>query len=79
VDVPIARTSGIGSDETVLALLFGTGEPFDAATLAGLYPGGSAEYLERFTAALDSAIDGGFIVAADRPEILELAEATFPR
>jgi Alpha/beta hydrolase domain len=79
VDVPIARTSGIGSDETVLALLFGTGEPFDAATLAGLYPGGSAEYLERFTAALDSAIDAGFIVAADRPEILELAEATFPR
>ena len=43
-----------------------------------LYPGGSAEYLERFTEALDRAIDSGFIVPADRAEILELAAATFP-
>jgi hypothetical protein len=40
VDVPIAKTSGTGSDETVFSALFGSGELFDAATLRRLYPGG---------------------------------------
>ena len=79
VDVPIARTSGIGSGETALSHLFGSGEPFDAATLARLYPGGAPEYLDRFTTALDSAIRSGFLLAADRAEILALAAATYPR
>lgn len=84
VDVPIARTSGVpegalgGSPESVMALLFGSGEPFDADTLRRLYPGGRVEYLEKFTAALDTAIESGFILAADRAEILQLATATFP-
>lgn len=51
---------------------------FDAHTLAQLYPGGAADYLDRFTKALDTAIQSGFIVAADRGEILELAAATYP-
>ena len=67
VDVPTARTSGVGS-----------GEPFDAATLTRLYPGGRTEYLERFTAALDTAVQSGFILRADRAEILQLAAATYP-
>ena len=29
-----------------MAMLFGSGEVFDADTLARLYPGGAAEYLE---------------------------------
>jgi hypothetical protein len=78
VDVPIARTSGVCGEDNVMSLLFGSGEPFDTATLRRLYPGGSAEYLARFTQALDEAITSGFIVAADRQEILELAAATFP-
>ncbi len=61
-----------------MAWLFGCGEPFDAATLRRLYPGGLAEYLESFTAALDTSIQSGFILPADRAEILQLAEATFP-
>lgn len=77
VDVPIARTSGVGTDETTMSAIFGSGELFDAATLRRLYPGGAAEYLGRFTAALDSAIESGFILAADRREILQLATATF--
>lgn len=77
VDVPTARTSGASADDTVLLAIFGFGEPFDAATLARLYPAGRAEYLERFTAALDQAIDSGFLLAADRGEILDLAAATF--
>ncbi|WP_219068270.1 hypothetical protein [Candidatus Mycobacterium methanotrophicum] len=46
-------------------------------TVRGLYPGGVADYLERFTGALDSAIQPGFILAAEREEILQLAAATF--
>jgi hypothetical protein len=77
-DVPIARTSGIGGEESTMSSIFGSGEPFDAATVRRLYPGGAADYLERFTVSLDSAIEAGFILAADREEILQLAAATFP-
>jgi hypothetical protein len=79
VDVPIAKTSGVGSDETAMSDIFGSGEQFDAATLRQLYPGGAAEYLERFAASLDRAVRSGFIVPADRQEILELAAASYPR
>jgi hypothetical protein len=79
VDAPIARTSGGGAEESVMSAIFGSGEPFDAATLRRLYPGGAEQYLERFTTALDTAIGSGFILPADRAEILELAAATYPR
>src|ERR1700742_795395 len=78
VDVPIARTSGVGGEESTMSSIFGSGELFDAATVQRLYPGGLADYLKRFTAALDDAIQSGFLLAADRDEILELAAATFP-
>jgi len=78
VDVPIARTSGLAPDESPMSFLFGSGEMFDDDTVCRLYPGGMSDYLERFTAALDSAIQSGFIVAADRSEILELAAAASP-
>jgi hypothetical protein len=42
VDVPIAKTSGVGSDEIAMSDIFGSGEQFDAATLRQLYPGGAA-------------------------------------
>jgi Alpha/beta hydrolase domain len=77
VDVPIARTSGLASDESLMAAIFGSGEPFDAATLQRLYPGGPAQYLEGFTAALDEAIGSGYILPDDRAEILQLAAATY--
>lgn len=79
VDVPIARTSGVVAEESVMSAIFGSGEPFDAATLQRLYPTGAGEYLDRFTAALDKAIQSGFILPADRAEILQLADATYPR
>jgi hypothetical protein len=78
VDVPIARTSGVGGGEDTMASIFGSGEMFDAATVQRLYPDGVADYLNRFTAALDSAISLGFLLPADRAEILDLAAATFP-
>ena len=77
VDVPIAKTSGIAPNESDMSFLFGSGEMFDTAALRALYPRGSADYLERFTEALDRAITCGFILPADRAEILELAAAMF--
>ena len=79
VDVPVARTSGLASAESLMSAIFGCGEPFDAATLSRLYPNGVDDYLPRFTTALDAAIQSGFILPADRAEILELAAATYPR
>jgi hypothetical protein len=80
VDVPTARTSGDGALEgdNIMSAIFGSGEPFDTATLRRLYPGGQPEYLDKFAAALDTAIGSGYILAADRAEILELAAATYP-
>lgn len=82
VDVPIARTSGDGAwdnaPQNVMSAIFGSGEPFDEATVRRLYPGGATEYLDSFAAALDTAIRSGFILPADRAEILELAGATYP-
>jgi Alpha/beta hydrolase domain len=78
VDVPVAKTSGVSEADAEIAAIFGSGEPFDSATLARLYPGGKEEYLRRFTDALDQSIKSGFILQADRDEILELAAAMFP-
>ena len=78
VDVPVARTSGLADNESPMSFLFGSGELFDAQRLGALYPGGSAGYLERFTESLDRAIRAGFIVAADRAEILQIAAASYP-
>jgi hypothetical protein len=77
IDVPIARTSGSGNDNNIMASLFGSGELFDAQTLDRLYPGGKAEYLKRFAVALDRSIQSGFILSADRQEILDLAGASY--
>ena len=79
VDVPVARTSGLAPDESPMSFLFGSGEMFDDDTMRRLYPGGVSHYLERFTEALDRAIEAGFVLAADRSEILEIAAASFPK
>jgi hypothetical protein len=42
------------------AVLLGSGEMFDAATLARPYPSGKAQYLNRFRTALDLSIRAGF-------------------
>lgn len=79
VDVPATRTSGTGNSGSIMAFLFGSTEPFDAATVARLYPGGKLEYLAKFKIALDSSIRAGFILPEDREEILGLAAAMFPK
>lgn len=78
VDVPTARLSGLGGSGETFAILFGQTEPFDADTLAAAYPAGKVGYLEQFSASLDDTIGQGFILAADRQEILALAAAAYP-
>jgi Alpha/beta hydrolase domain len=77
VDVPTARLSGVGNSGGPFAGLAGVTEPFDAATLDRLYPGGKSAYLKKFQASLDSAIKAAFILPADRQEILDLAAIAY--
>lgn len=78
VEVPTAVFSGLGQTGETFAMLFGRTEPFDDATLSAIYPGGKAEYLERFEGSLDATIAAGFLLGADRAEILEFAAASYP-
>lgn len=77
VDVPTASYAGSGNSGSPLAFLAGVTEPFDAPTLDRLYPGGKSEYLKKFEASLDAAIKAGFIVPADKKEILEIAAISY--
>lgn len=76
-DVPTIRLSGQGDPKSFIGMLAGKGEPLTRAELAALYPGGKAEYLRRFTAALDAAIRAGHVLADDRQEILDIAAINF--
>ena len=78
MDAPISTLSGESKTNELPAALFGTSEPFDSAKLQQLYPGGKAEYLKKFEASLDKTIAAGFLLAADRQEILDLAAAAYP-
>jgi hypothetical protein len=78
LDVPIARLSGVGQSGSIFAALFGVTETFDQRRLADLYPRGRADYLDRFAAALNSAIGNGHILVEDKAQIAALAAATYP-
>lgn len=73
MDVPTSTLTGYGNSGAPDAFLFGSAEPFSAARLTQLYPGGKPDYMRRFTAALDRTIAAGFILPTDRTEILGLA------
>jgi alpha/beta hydrolase family protein len=77
IDVPIATLSGEGNNGNLQALLAGTTVPLDAPTMTRLYPGGRADYMAKFSAALDVTIKHGFILPDDREEILRLAALGF--
>lgn len=64
MDVPIAALSGEGQTGSIFCLLFGTTKPFDAATLAALYPDHNA-YVSAFDASTDQAASAGFILPPD--------------
>jgi Alpha/beta hydrolase domain len=77
-DAPVAVLSGTGQRGEMFAFLFGTTTGLSNADLARLYPGGKADYLAKFEASLDAAIEAGFLLIDDRAEILAVGEASWP-
>lgn len=75
VDVPTERLGGPGNSGGAFAWMLGIGDRLEQSVLLRLYPGGRHDYMPRFERALISAIEAGFILPADRREILELAAA----
>jgi hypothetical protein len=75
VEVPIAALSGLGQSGGGFCALFGTTTPFDALTLATLYPS-HAGYVAAVLDAARKAVHGGFILKADRPAIATAAMAS---
>ncbi|MCO8127605.1 alpha/beta hydrolase domain-containing protein [Acidimicrobiia bacterium EGI L10123] len=73
VEVPAATLSGDTAGGSVLCQLFGFTDPFPIEVLVERY-GGRAGYLEQYEAALDRAIDAGFVLEADRATALAEAE-----
>ncbi len=74
VDAPVVALSGQApAGVSVLCSLFGSTTPLDAATLVRLYHDRTG-YLAAYTRALDKAISGGFVLAADRSALLDQAQ-----
>jgi hypothetical protein len=74
LDVPAAVLSGEGETGSNFCSLFGMTTPFDAATLAALYPSRD-RYLERYERALRRVVARGHVLEVDVPAVL--AEAAF--
>lgn len=76
VDVPVDVLSGLpakGATSSTACLLAGSTTPIPPGELASMYPSRSA-YLQRYAAATDAAIRAGFVLPADRREMLADAE-----
>jgi hypothetical protein len=58
--------------------LFGTTRPLDEAARRRRYPRGRADYLDRFGESTRRAVDDGFLLAADAPEIDALGRRAWP-
>jgi hypothetical protein len=59
VDVPLAANVGDATNSPGFCRVFGQIQPFDAATLAELYPDGSADYADAFEDAANRAVKAG--------------------
>jgi hypothetical protein len=79
VDVPVSALSGVPpAGASVVCSLFGSTMPFSPSQLVQLYHD-KATYLALFQKSLDRAIFGGFILPADRAELLAQAQqVSFP-
>ncbi len=74
VDVPVAVLSGApGPNPSTICLLLGSTKPLPAGRLAQLYTSRD-EYLQRYNADADKAIDAGFVLPEDRDALLAFAE-----
>jgi hypothetical protein len=77
VDTPTRIVSGLGQPGNLVDL-FGTTRPLDAAALTGRYPHGRADYARQVRDATRAAVDAGFLLEVDAPEIEALAALSWP-
>jgi Alpha/beta hydrolase domain len=79
VDVPVAVQSGEAAPGSkALCALFGSSRAFSPARLRTLY-GSKAQYLQKFDAAAQQAVDAGHVLSADEAALQAQAEAVaFP-
>jgi hypothetical protein len=75
LDVPIATYSGLGQTGSSFCFIFGTTRPFDAATLARLYPD-HATYVTKVTRAARRAASARFLRRPDAKLIEAAASAS---
>jgi hypothetical protein len=75
VEAPIATLSGLGQTGTSFCGLFGTTTPFDAATLAMLYPTHES-YVSAVVKAARAAVHDGFLKKVDAKAIQAAAAAS---
>ena len=74
VDVPVSTLSGTApAGAPTVCQFFGSTVAFTPAQLASLY-GTKTHYIAEYTADLDKAIAGGYILSADRASLLAQAE-----
>jgi hypothetical protein len=70
VDAPVDVLSGRApAGASVICLLFGSTTPIDEARLSALYPDVDT-YERAYAAAADAAIAAGFVLEADRDELI---------
>jgi hypothetical protein len=75
VDVPLATLRGDGNTGGIFCALFGTTTPFDAATVAALYPTHAA-FVTKFDHAADEAATAGFLLPVDVRRLKAAAAAS---
>jgi Alpha/beta hydrolase domain len=76
VDVPVSALSGDpvkGAKQ--FCVLFGSTAPFDAATLAALYPTHDT-YVQAFTASAEAAVNNGFVLRPEADTMIAVAIAS---
>lgn len=79
VDVPIATNDGELNSGQTFCRLFGHSIPFDATTLAELYPDGEADYVAAFDEAADRAVEDGYWLSPEAEHYKAAArQITFP-
>jgi hypothetical protein len=74
VEVPLAANIGDDTNTPGFCRVFGQSRPFDAATVASLYPGGSEDYVAAFNTAVDQALDGGVWLQPEADNFRDAAE-----